>query len=125
MVEYTLKILMKNTPSVTRKRSQKVTSHYVTKTKFNKSFFVAQSTEPGSLKHTCWIAPKYPGGDPKKDPVEIWCDCKFFQHALEQVLFRSGNAPLKHHDERRPVIRNPRFLHFLCKHLYAVARRLI
>lgn len=56
-----------------------------------------------------------------KAPVWVGCDCEFFLYTCEVALAKYGCSDVRHSNGAFPIIRNPRMVPMLCKHLIAAA----
>lgn len=50
--------------------------------------------------------------------VKVQCTCEFFLFSCEYALYKQGAADIHFSNGKRPNIRNPHRIPFVCKHLY-------
>ena len=62
-----------------------------------------------------------PGKKLSEDSVRVYCECKFFTYyGCADVLYKRGACWQKYATGIMPDIRNPRYIPFVCKHLFRV-----
>lgn len=54
--------------------------------------------------------------------VWCWCSCPYYTYNLEVVLARYNSSTIRYSNGQRPIVRNPRMIPHLCKHLVLTAR---
>lgn len=119
----TFKTLLKNTPSLIKKRSQgmniisKPVTRYDSNTmQLNFRFTSLQKKE--GTGHNAWIA--LLDGDDTGD-VKVHCDCKYFTFWLEYNLAQQNASDIINSNGSAPKIRNVEGRLHLCKHLVMAA----
>jgi len=55
-------------------------------------------------------------------PVWVWCSCPYFLFFLEVALTRRKSSAVVNSNGRLPIVRNPRLIPYLCKHLFNIYR---
>ena len=61
------------------------------------------------------------GNDLWTKPVWVSCDCEWFLYTCEVALAKYGCTDIMHSNGVFPIVRNPRMVPMLCKHLIAAA----
>lgn len=85
------------------------------------------TTQSNGNKHKPYIIPLLPKTDKSgkivnKSPkvnssVIVWCDCKDFKYRWEVALNKNDATRIISSNGALPVIRNPRMINSLCKHI--------
>ena len=145
----TLEQLMSNTPSDVVKRSTKTNARILSATASRKKgvdtvVFVVRvkaNTEttfydvtlelyPTEIHQGVFLKPS------AKNPAWVHCSCPFFLFNCEYALVKAGSSDfLKHNsatgtvpeysNEKPSVVTNPKFVPYLCKHLYRAAPEVV
>lgn len=131
----TQKQLVKNTPLAVKQRSKicsirpKQQGKYVKNKKLGNVFEIIYKTRCLDGDHLVtlrYVGKSKPGltknkpasGIPSNDS-ELWvsCDCKFFLFNVEYALAKHKSSDIIYSNGKRPVVKNPKEIAYLCKHV--------
>lgn len=127
----TLRQLMQNTPLEVRTKSQQTTATVISAKKAVKKSLNAlvltvrckAITEKVFYDVVIELYPtevhKNVYERPSLDlPTWVQCSCPFFLFHCEYALARVGSSEIKYSNGKPPYIKNPKYVPYLCKHLY-------
>jgi len=124
---FTLKRLMNNTPQIVRTRARLCSSKILQISpgeEFDEFKYLVKCTD-GYRQVTLR---DFSGGMTPQSEVWVSCTCPYFLFTVEWAIAkRTGRPPsadILYCNGRPPVIRNPRYLPYMCKHLYHVTKNL-
>lgn len=119
LLELSFKYLYRFTPHKFRERADHVRVRLLTRTKNDK--YIYKSVSDNGNVHKQMVKPLLSKKLENIDQdVVVWCDCENFQYENEVVLWKSDASHKINSNGKWPIIRNPRRVKKLCKHLVAV-----
>lgn len=118
--ELSYRRLDRQTPPIYKDRAREIDVKLLTKTPKGRYVYETRTASNGNI-HRQWIKPqKGMKIDNINTDVIVWCDCGNFTYENETVLWRANASHKVNSNGMPPVIRNPKRIKKLCKHLLAV-----
>jgi len=119
ILEVSYNYLYSYTPKDYRQRASGIKSKFLTRTKHGKYFYETRTIDNGHI-HRQWIKPARKNRlTGMNQDVMVWCDCPNFLYDNEYVLWKANASRIVNSNGNPPIIRNPRRVKKLCKHLIA------
>jgi hypothetical protein len=127
LVEVNLKKLMRDCPSIVRKRSEGYNvSFKIRMIKNGKDKFYFHVKKPGTKQYN--VNFEFVGNteDKLKDDVRVSCNCGYFKFWGPDYNARENDYSLRKMSNLQPPdIRDPDREHNICKHIYAASKVLV
>jgi hypothetical protein len=111
--------MFQKTPLEFRDRARSIDVKLKTRTPKGRYVYNTYTRDNGNT-HKQWIKPLKPNRTNMHHDAVVWCDCGNFTFENEYVLWKKNSSNLVNSNGNPPVIRNPKRVPKLCKHLVAV-----
>ncbi len=116
--ELTYNYIYRRTPREYIDRARDINVKLITKTPKGKYIYQTVTKSNGNV-HKQWVRPLKNKSGVNQDVV-LWCDCGNFTYENEYVLWKKNSSNIVSSNGNPPVVRNPKRVTKLCKHLTAV-----
>jgi len=123
LLELTLRYMFGATPSEYKSRANDISVKLITRTKNNKYFYKAKNKKNGH-EYNLWIKPLKKGKLTTTNDAIVWCSCGNFTYENEYFLWNSNASHIINSNGKKPVVKNPKRLKKMCKHLVAAFKDL-
>ena len=118
--ELSYNYLYRYTPDQYVERAKDISVKLITKTPKGKYFYQTVTRSNGNV-HKQWVRPLSTSNKSRANQdMVIWCDCGNFTYENEYVLWKKNSSNIVSSNGNPPIIRNPKRVTKLCKHLVAV-----